>query len=399
MSEKDRLLLLSTTSKIGGTEQLVLNLAQGMRRLDCEVQTVLAEDDDVDATLAWFEREGVPASASSAVLTIYRPHTLRSLLELRRLVRRSGAVAVNIQYGGSHFSLKDVAAIRAAGATCVVSVQHANRIEALRHRLMTRLGARLADAIVVSTQAAKEVLLEAKVPEARIHVIPPSVKPPKKRRSREEARRRLGLEPHDFVIGCLARLTPEKGIAELIEAVAQVPDPSGRLRLVIAGTGPAASELRERAAAHLPGRASFLGRIENSGDLYAACDVFALPSHMEGFGLVFIEAAYYGVPSIATRVGGVPYAIEDGETGLLVELFDIEGLTRAIAQLRDDRALLKRLGEAARARAEREFSGRAMAERYRRVLFSPTEREPSAERRPAETRRARLPLGRLRRLA
>lgn len=397
MSEKDRLLLLSTTSKIGGTEQLVLNLAQGMRRLNCDVQTVLAEDDDVGATLAWFEREGVRASASPAVLTIYRPHTLRSLLHLRRLVRQSGAVTVNIQYGGSHFSFKDVAAIRAAGAKCVVSVQHANRIEALRHRFMTRLGAHLANAIVVSTEAAKEVLLEAKVPEGRIHVIPPSVKPPSKRRSREEARRRLGLAPDDFVVGCLARLTPEKGIAELIEAVAQVPDGNARLRLVVAGTGPATGELRERAAAHLPGRALFLGRIENSGDLYAACDVFALPSHMEGFGLVFIEAAYYGVPSIGTRVGGVPFAIQDGDTGLLVDLFDIEGLTRAIAQLRDDPALLKRLGEAARTRAEREFSGRAMAERYRRVLFSPATRESSAARRNAKTSSNRL--ARLRRHA
>ncbi|HEY6562736.1 MAG TPA: glycosyltransferase family 4 protein [Polyangiaceae bacterium] len=399
MSGKHRLLLLSTTSKIGGTEQLVLNLAKGMRKLDCDVQTVLAEDDDVSATLEWFEREGVQASASPDVLTIYQRHTLKSLLKLRKLVQESGAVAVNIQYGGSHFSFKDVAAIRAAGVTCVVSVQHANRIEARRHRLMTRLGARLADAIVVSTEAARDVLLEAKVPAESIHVIPPSVKPPSKRSSRDGARRRLGLPASAFVVGCLARLTPEKGIAELIDAVAQMPDPEQRLQLVIAGAGPAADALRERAAARLPGRAQFLGRIDNSGDLYAASDVFALPSHMEGFGLVFIEAAYYGVPSVATRVGGVPFAVEHGKTGLLVDLYDIDGLTRAITQLRDDPALCKRLGDAARVRAEREFSGRAMAERYRRVLFAKATEQPAPADAPKPKPRSSSPFAFLRRLA
>jgi glycosyltransferase involved in cell wall biosynthesis len=65
----------------------------------------------------------------------------------------------------------------------------------------------------------------------------------------------------------------------------------------------------------------------------------------------------------------VPFAIQDGETGILIHVRDVEGLRRAVLQLRDDPALRKRMGDAARARAEREFSGRRMSEKYCRILF------------------------------
>jgi glycosyltransferase involved in cell wall biosynthesis len=118
----------------------------------------------------------------------------------------------------------------------------------------------------------------------------------------------------------------------------------------------------------MPGRAIFLGRVPDTTDVYAASDLFVLPSHLEGFGLVFIEAAFHGVPSIGTNVGGVPYAIEDGKTGMLVPVKDDAAFAASIKKLWDHAALRQQMGEAARARACSEFTEARMAERYAAIL-------------------------------
>ena len=370
VSPERSLLLLSTTSKIGGTERIVLGLAQGLRSLRVDVSTVLAEDVDAEKTVDWFREHGVWANTSPAVLTVYQRHTPRALLDLRRLVQQNGAQAANIHYGGNHLSLKDVLAIRAAGVKrCIVSIHHANPIVEPRQRTMTRLGAQLASAVVVTTDVAKDVMLDAGVPERKIHVIPPCAEPPSEMTSRAEARARLGLEPDDFVICALARLTREKGIADLIEGAARTRDSNVPIQLVIAGEGPAREELEALAASRLPGRVRFTGRVPETGAIYAAADIFALPSHMEGFGLVYLEAALYGVPSIATLVGGIPIAIDDGVTGTLVSVGDVDAIASAIETLRDDPELRRRMGEAARLRTERDFSPAAMCQKYANLLF------------------------------
>jgi glycosyltransferase involved in cell wall biosynthesis len=370
VSPSRRLLLISTTSKIGGTERIVLSLAQGMRSAQVDVRTMLAEDEGVDATIDWFRRHGVSAEASPAVLTVYKPHTWRTSLDLRRLVHESGADAANVHYGGNHLSIKDVLAVRAAGVRrCVVSIHHTNRIEDPRQRIMTRLGAQLVSAVVVTTEVAKNILLDVGVPDRKIHVIAPSVERPAAIGSRADARARLGIAPDAFVIGTVARLTHEKGISDLIEGAARVPHASPGVELLIAGDGPARAELETIATSRMKGRVHFAGRVAVTGDIYAASDIFALPSHMEGFGLVYLEAALYQIPSIGTSIGGIPTAIQDGVTGILVPLRDIDSVAAAIAKLRDDPELRRRMGEAARQRAEKEFSSSRMCEKYERVLF------------------------------
>jgi glycosyltransferase involved in cell wall biosynthesis len=89
-----------------------------------------------------------------------------------------------------------------------------------------------------------------------------------------------------------------------------------------------------------------------------------LPSELEGFGLVYVEAAMYGVPSVGFRVGGVPDAIIDNETGILVEPGDEVGLSRAIQLLKADDELRTRLGRAAQDRAMSDLSESMMVQRY-----------------------------------
>jgi len=92
----------------------------------------------------------------------------------------------------------------------------------------------------------------------------------------------------------------------------------------------------------------------------AACDLFALASRWEGFGLVFAEAMAAAKPVVATRVSAVPEVVLDGETGLLVEPDDVEGLASAIGRMVSDGALRARMGSAGYRRVQREFGAPRM---------------------------------------
>jgi glycosyltransferase involved in cell wall biosynthesis len=206
------------------------------------------------------------------------------------------------------------------------------------------------------------------VPASKVHLIPCGVPVPQTPRSREEARARLGLPPTAFIVGCVTRLVAYKGLDELIEAAARVPDPRGELVVAIAGDGPERARLEILAAERLGKRGVILGHVPDVDDFYASCDVFAMPSHMEGFGLVYVEAALHGVPSIGADVGGVPDVIEDGKTGLLVPVGDIDAICRALQRLRDDPAFRHCLGQAARQRGHAEFTETRMADRFEAVF-------------------------------
>ncbi|MER3420251.1 MAG: hypothetical protein C4290_06890 [Chloroflexota bacterium] len=361
-----KVLFLVTTDPVGGVGRVVLTLARGLRERGWRTQTVFPRGSVNEEALAWGRAQGVNIEGSAAVPHILAPHRWREVPRLSRFIRTSGAEVANLHYGGGHISLKDVLAVRLGGARCIVSVHHPVpwQLAGERKRRMTRLAAMLCHAVIANSRATAEVLRQAGIPEHKIRLNPCGVPQPHHRPSRAEARQRLGLPPSAFVVSTLALLVREKGIGDLIEAVAAIPDPKGDIRLVVAGDGPERPALEQRAAAHPAGRVLFLGRVPDTADVYAAADIFALPSALEGFGLVYIEAALHGIPSIGAAVGAVPETICDGETGLLVPVGDRTALTAAIARLRDDVALRQELGTAARARALALFTEDVMTEGY-----------------------------------
>jgi glycosyltransferase involved in cell wall biosynthesis len=364
-------LILCTTCNIGGTERAVLNLARGLLGKGIDVRVVCPEAPNSPETMAWFKREGVNATTSD----LLRPpkceeYTPRQMGRLTKLVRESGADIVNMHYGGNHISFKDVIAMRmAVGKRCVVTVHHAVPISDTHKRRMNRISGPLAHAVIVTTDLMRQLLIDTGVPARKIHVVPLGLPIPANPPTKTEARSRLGLPAGAFVVSALGRLVAYKGIGDLIESLSRLPDPQSSSRLVVAGDGPERAALEAQAADRLKERALFLGYVEDTSDLYAASDIFVLPSQEEGFGLVYLEAAFHGVPSIGYNVGGVPYAIEDGKTGLLVPLCDLDALSKAIQRLRDDEVLRKSLGDNAKTRALERFTESASAERYLQVYY------------------------------
>lgn len=135
-----------------------------------------------------------------------------------------------------------------------------------------------------------------------------------------------------------------KGIITTLQAFAMLPDRD--LHYVIAGDGDDLDFLRRTAQRlGVSDRVHFRGRIPDGelAGLYARCQAFVLPSGKEGFGIVFLEAMYFGAPVIAARARGAVDAVEDGVTGLLVDYGDVTALRRALQTLLDDSQLRDRL--------------------------------------------------------
>ncbi len=166
---------------------------------------------------------------------------------------------------------------------------------------------------------------------------------------RVAARATLGLDDDHRWVGFVGALSEEKRPLLAIEAVAA--DKS--LGLVVAGDGPLRAQCEQLADRTAAGRVRFLGQVDDARAVYRAVDALVVPSRTEGVPGVAIEAGLSGLPVVATRVGGVPYVVVDGETGLLVVAGDRPGLTGALLGAigrRDE------LGAAARRRCVECFS-------------------------------------------
>lgn len=353
-------------------ERVAVGLTRGLQGRGWNIRCVFPRFPRDPALLEWCRAQGVEADDDPAVLEVLDAHTLSSMGALRRMVRRYDPDVVNLHYGDNFISLKDVIAVRLSGRRRIVAtVHHPTPWDARnsRKKTMTRLASLLSNGVTTVSRATQEVVKQAGVSPRKITLIPSGMPAPACCPTRQEARARLGLPPDAFVVSTLAQLVPRKGIANLIAAAAHVSDREGRLRLLIGGEGPERAAL-EIQGAHSPlaERVHFLGRVESTDDLYASSDLFVLPSYMEGFGLVYIEAAFHGVPSIGTTVGGVPEAIDDGVTGVLVPPGDIEKLAIAIEAFYADPTMAQRMGTAARARARADFTEARMADCYADVF-------------------------------
>lgn len=175
--------------------------------------------------------------------------------------------------------------------------------------------------------------------------------------TRAAARDMLGLLPDDVVALCLARLSPEKDVACFLEAAALLAPRLEQARFLIAGDGPLLPTLRYQITfLGLDERATLLGRRDDVPVLLAAANLLCLSSREEGLSVAVLEAMASGLPVVATQVGGIPEAVEAGETGLLVPPRDPPALARALEALLSDTTRAQVLGAAGRARVARHFT-------------------------------------------
>jgi N-acetyl-alpha-D-glucosaminyl L-malate synthase BshA len=193
--------------------------------------------------------------------------------------------------------------------------------------------------------------------------------PIKDEAKRAEERERLA-RPDEAILMHLSNFRPVKRVVDVVRIFAQVAKEMPA-QLVLVGDGP------ERSAAewlardlHIQEKVHFLGKQERVNELLPLADLLLMPSELESFGLAALEAMACKVPSIATRVGGVPELIDDGVTGLLYPVGDVDAMAQGALGLLKDNARLEAMREAGRKTAQSRFCSSLVVPQYLRYYES-----------------------------
>lgn len=188
----------------------------------------------------------------------------------------------------------------------------------------------------------------------------------------------VGPDPAGPVV-TVARLSPEKDIANLVRAVAITAGRAPNLRVEVAGGGPCLEDL-DRLADELgvADRIAFLGNIQDVSAVLRRARLFVLSSRSEGIPLSVLEAMARGLPVVATRVGGLPEVVVDGVTGRLVPPEEPCAMSEAILGIWDRPEKGIRMGRAGRERVEQHFEVRRMVAEYESLYLEPLSRRNKA---------------------
>ena len=238
-----------------------------------------------------------------------------------------------------------------------------------------------ADRVLAVSQFTANLIQNAGVTQARIEIVHPGCDTDRFRPRhprRELWQRLLGNRYGDRVIVTVSNLAERKGHDMVIRAIARLRQSIPEVTYLIVGDGPYRGQLETLAAAvGVQDRVIFAGRVadEDLPDVYALSEVFVMPSRerleendVEGFGLVFLEANACAKPVVGGWSGGVPEAIVDGVTGLLVDPHGPEEIANALARLLSDSDLAIRLGRQGRARVVSNFNWARVGDRVHNIL-------------------------------
>jgi glycosyltransferase involved in cell wall biosynthesis len=295
----------------------------------------------------------------------------RSVAALRRVVR---AAEADVLEGDEPMPAIALGLAVRPGSHPPLAYRRHHSVAAPTLRAASAVAAHLADTTMTSTEAVRRLAAaDDRVALSRVLVATNGMVDLRSVAPDEvtSLRAALGIPADAPVIGVVSRLRWEKGLDVLLAALDDVD--VGGVQVVIAGSGPEEASLRA-AASRTSVPVHFVGRQEDVERWYALADVLAIPSRRETFGRVTLEVMAAGRPLVASNVGGLPEAITDGETGVLVPPEDPFALARALTTLLRDRDLAGRLAGASRARFEARHTidhmARSWIEGWQRTLAS-----------------------------
>jgi glycosyltransferase involved in cell wall biosynthesis len=255
-----------------------------------------------------------------------------SLTTLRALRREVQASRVVIAHGSRALPALTLSTIGSDAALVYRGIGDPNFwANTASRRIRMSLLLRRADAVVALWPGgANSLTADFAVPHEKIRVIPNGVPAerfsPPDPKARIRARRRWMLEDDTPAVLYMGSLTLEKNVAAVIGALPKIPT----AQLLVVGEGPERRRLEDLARRFAPGRVRFASATAESADVLAGADAFVLPSLSEGMPAVLIEAAFCGIPVVATRVGAAAEIVIDGKTGWLVAPGDCAALADAL---------------------------------------------------------------------
>jgi glycosyltransferase involved in cell wall biosynthesis len=206
------------------------------------------------------------------------------------------------------------------------------------------------DAVICVSQALRDSMADAMgLSPEKLHVVYNSRPAWKASGDRERIRNQYGIGADTVLIGTAARLIPSKGIHLLLEAAAEILRKRPDAFFMIAGSGPEEGKLKHDAEKlAIADRVIFAGHVNNMGDYYAAFDVFVLPTLTEGLGITVLEAMSFGLPVVASAVGGIPELISHGKNGLLIKPGKVQDIIDALLFCLGNRQVAREYGNRAK---------------------------------------------------
>jgi glycosyltransferase involved in cell wall biosynthesis len=353
MSAPRRILLVNTERGWRGGENQVMLLARGLDRARFDALAVCQQGEELARRLAGL---GLPVAEIRARGGV----DIGAMRALRALMRAHGAELVHAHAAHAH-ALSWLA--RLGGPAPLLVTRRvdfpikANPLSRWRYRACAR--------VVAVSEGVAAVLREGGVDGRLIRVILDGVDPARfasalDGSARGKLRAELGLAAQAVVFGIVAHLVDHKDHRTLLAAFKAVESQRPDAHLVIAGDGELRSALEALARELGLARVRFLGHREDVATVLADLDACIMSSHHEGLGSSAMEAMFAGLPLVATRVGGLPELVVDGQDGLLVPARDPAALAAALVRLAESPALRARMGRAARAKAQSSFSAERM---------------------------------------
>jgi glycosyltransferase involved in cell wall biosynthesis len=346
-----RILFYSDSLAIGGAEIVLGYLLQG---LDSAIEVgVLAVDRAVGEEIA-------AARAGTTVRVVPAPRDARDLAAVRRHAREIRAFAPDILHANQTWPLGcscgEVAGLVVPGVR-VLAVHHLP-LESAVPRLRRLTGSALARAldaqVAVGERVARIIERYLRLPAGSVRSVPNGV-------PSSPARTAPASQAEDLRVGSLGRLTDQKRLDGLVQALAAIPN----MRLTLVGDGPRRGDLERLASRHgVADRLEITGWVDDPGDWLSRFDVLALPSLWEGMPLAILEAMHAGIPVLASDVGSVAEAVSDGQTGFLVTPGDDVALVDRLRRLQAEPGLRHEMGARARLVARSRFTVATMARGY-----------------------------------
>ena len=357
---KKHILHVTYDMNIGGTEQVIRNLIEGLDP-DKFVSSVLCIDGEIGPWGKELQQKGV----DHFCLTRKPGFDLDLIKAIRKLIKQHKFDVIHCHqytpytYGwfGSIFT-----------NTPIIFTEHGRfhpDSSSKKRKLINPLLQLRTAAITAISEATKQALVKFEnFSEQQIDVIYNGIEDTVVTAS-ESLRTELGISTDEIVFGTISRLDPIKNQTMMLKAFKQAIEANDKLKLLIVGDGPSKKELHDLTEElKLTDSVIFTGFQPNPQAYLALMDVFLLPSFSEGTSMTLLEAMSFSIPAIATAVGGTPEILIHETTGILTESGNTNNLTKTMIDLVENSTLRLEYGKNARNRFEAHFPLVVMAKKY-----------------------------------
>jgi glycosyltransferase involved in cell wall biosynthesis len=335
-----------------GAERCVYELARRMDPERVQVEVAALRGGQV---AGWLEQEGIPVHLVN----------MRGKWDLLKLWKLSGLLRPRrFDLLHTHLFHGDLAGRPARAMAGIPHLVHTLHVAEGRFRPWQFAYARMfsdqADRIICVSHAVKEFhARRSGIPDGHYEVIPNGIDPDAYARdasARQRLRRQWGIGEGEILLTHVGRLDQQKGIDVLLGALSHLASRGKGAKIVLAGSGPLEPMVRNYISHGEGGRlCRSLGFVQDVRSVFSAADIAVMPSRYEGFPLTALEAMAAGLPVIGTDVAGLSEAVEDEQTGLLVESEDSIALAEAISDLQGDADARARMGQAGVERVRAHF--------------------------------------------